>query len=736
MATTAVLASAGLAAVRRGQPLPLHPAGSVAVSGAADLLETDEGGAVFVWGMAVSCWDPEDVVARRLAAVQLVLTGAATQVEVAAAFATTDVSVRRWLGAWRQGGANALEPAQRGPKGPSKLSPEVVDDIVERRAAGASMATIGAELGLSQNSVSRALSRRAPAAEAPTPSPGPDRPTTALVPLARPEPRSAERQAARRGELAGARPVICEGAGLAVAGALIILPALAVTGLLETAEHIYGRARAAFYGIGSLMLAMVFATLVGEPRVEGLTRIDPVALGRLLGLDRAPEPKTMRRRLGELARAGRSAELLVALGAHHASTHPEAMGVLYVDGHVRAYHGSADVPKAHVARIRLSMPAELDTWVADANGDGLMVFSAPPGASLVAELRRVAAWARELVGPDRRPTICFDRGGWSPAGFAELVRAGFDILTYRKAPLTAEPRSSFSLHRFVDDLGRRQEYWLADRAVRISYHGARRRFACRQITRLDPATGHQTQVITTRTDADPALLAHAMFSRWRQENFFRYLRAHYGLDALDAYATVDDDAGRPVANPAKATAKAELARAKTTRAAAEADLARAVVAAADPLRGGPIEANARLAEATAAVEGATATTEDLARSVAAVPAKVPLALVRPDAARLDPERKRVHDAVRMATYNAESSLARLVAPHYARADDEARSLLREVFASPADLQVVGAELHVRIHPLSAPRRTRALAALCVDLTATETIYPRTELTLVYSVAEL
>lgn len=87
----------------------------------------------------------------------------------------------------------------------------------------------------------------------------------------------------------------------------------------------------------------------------------------------------------------------------------------------------------------------------------------------------------------------------------------------------------------------------------------------------------------------------------------------------------------------------------------------------------------------------------------------------------------------MATYNAESALARLLAPHYARAEDEARSLLREVFASPADLEVIGDQLHVRINALSAPRRTKALAGLCADLTATETTYPGTDLTLVYAV---
>jgi hypothetical protein len=87
----------------------------------------------------------------------------------------------------------------------------------------------------------------------------------------------------------------------------------------------------------------------------------------------------------------------------------------------------------------------------------------------------------------------------------------------------------------------------------------------------------------------------------------------------------------------------------------------------------------------------------------------------------------------MATYNAESALARLLGPHYARADDEARTLLREAFAAPADLEVVGNELHVRLDQLSAPRRTRAIGGLCTELTATKTVYPGTEFTIVFSV---
>ncbi len=67
----------------------------------------------------------------------------------------------------------------------------------------------------------------------------------------------------------------------------------------------------------------------------------------------------------------------------------------------------------------------------------------------------------------RRPTIIFDRGGWSPALFALLDAAGFDIATYRKYKVTPEPRNRFTEHQLVDDLGRTQTYLLADRNVRL-----------------------------------------------------------------------------------------------------------------------------------------------------------------------------------------------------------------------------------------------------------------------------
>ena len=127
-----------------------------------------------------------------------------------------------------------------------------------------------------------------------------------MVPvLPDPVPRDGERALARWGLLGeGAVPVFTAGARYPLAGLLLALPALEGTGLLDAAREVYGQLKDGFYGLAATLLTLVFLALAGEPRAEGATRVPPAALGRVLGLDRAPEVKTIRRKLGELAAAG------------------------------------------------------------------------------------------------------------------------------------------------------------------------------------------------------------------------------------------------------------------------------------------------------------------------------------------------------------------------------------------------------------------------------------------------
>ena len=70
------------------------------------------------------------------------------------------------------------------------------------------------------------------------------------------------------------------------------------------------------------------------------------------------------------------------------------------------------------------------------------------------------------------------------------------------------------------------------------------------------ATHLLSEIATSRRDLPAAQVAYWMFNRWRQENFFKYLREEYALDALADHAVIPDDPTREVPNPAWAAADA------------------------------------------------------------------------------------------------------------------------------------------------------------------------------------
>ena len=504
-------------------PLPLLPAGAAEIAPGVGLVTGDDGGGlVSVHGLATFAWDGGDEAGRRLAAVQLVRLRAVSQAQAAAAFGVDPVTVWRWDQALAAGGVAGLVPSRRGPKGASKLTPQLAARIRDLDAAGVTLAGIAAATGVStfsvRNALGRVASRGRPAAGAAEDSADLDAGSDddadqgAAVPvLPDPVPRDGERALARWGLLGeGAVPVFTPGARYPLAGLLLAVPALEDTGLLDAARQVYGRLKDGFYGLTATLLTLVFLALAGEPRAEGATRVPPAALGRVLGLDRAPEVKTIRRKLGELAAAGKAADLLMALARHHAAARPDTLGFLYVDGHARVYDGTRTVQKTHVTRLKFPAPATMETWVTGQDGDPVFMVVAEPSDSLAGELRRLLPDLRAIVGQGRRVTVCFDRGGWSPALFADITGAGFDLLTWRKGPAPDIPADTFTTITCTDDRGRRHEYELADSTVELGISQGPRKgetVSLRQVTRLVPAKGGGTRQIHALTSRDD-LTAH------------------------------------------------------------------------------------------------------------------------------------------------------------------------------------------------------------------------------------
>jgi hypothetical protein len=232
------------------------------------------------------------------------------------------------------------------------------------------------------------------------------------------------------------------------------------------------------------------------------------------------------------------------------------LGFLYLDGHVRAYHGKHKIAKGYLTRARLAVPATTDYWVNDEKGDPLFLVTAEANAAMTKMLIPVLEESRSLLGPDRRITIVFDHGGWSPKLFAKLIAMGFDILTYRKGRVRRVADKRFVLRKARLD-GRPVQYLLHDQPVRF----LKGKLLLRQVMRLTE-TGHQTPVLTSRWDLRDIVVAYKMFERWRQENFFKYGRQEFLIDALADYQIKPDNPERLVPNPARKADDSELRKAR------------------------------------------------------------------------------------------------------------------------------------------------------------------------------
>ena len=204
----------------------------------------------------------------------------------------------------------------------------------------------------------------------------------------------------------------------------------------------------------------------------------------------------------------------------------------------------------------------------------------PAGPPLAASL---ASELRGLLGPDRRATVVFDRGGESATTFAAIGAAGFDLLIYRKGPFDRLPDTAFTAGTYTDPDGQVHSYRLAETTVELPLNRTGGSVALRQVHR-QALDGTQIPVLTSRTDLPAAEVCWRLAARWRQENYFKYARAHFALDALDSYADTPDDPTRPVPNPAKAAAKTAVETARASVHGAETTLSAAIEDAAGRAR--------------------------------------------------------------------------------------------------------------------------------------------------------
>lgn len=731
---------------------------------------------VFRWHEPLYRVALDDTVHLRLVAVNLRLSEVATQAEIARAFGHAVATQRRWELRYQQQGVDGLVP--KGSPGRRRQLNKSQDALVRKWfEAGVSNRQMAKRLGVGEATVRRTLKRlglwRAPEqTQRRLPLVGEERakPETAEKPAtvddgtktqgepqrdleveeptepacedaslpgswtidSDPHDRSGDRALARMGLLEDAQPLFAEAEALPRAGVLLAVPLLVTHGIVGVFGKVYGSLHPSFYGLRTTVVTLFLCALLRIKRPEHLKEYRPGDLGRIVGLDRAPEVKTIRRKLSRLAAAGQGKVLMDELARRRIEEDAERVAFLYVDGHVREYHGKYRLSKAKKAQRQVITPAATDTWVHDAAAEPLLVVTSEMNAKLTQVLEPILKDVKRLVPPGRRITVIFDRGGYSPKLFARLMASGFDIITYRKGKVRKLARSSFAKRRRKID-GMWREYELCDRPrVRVGRlrtkrkkHAAKPEYLWMREVRVLRDDARQTPILTNRSDLDAVEVAYRIFHRWRQENFFKYMAEEFALDALVEYGAeeVSQDNDRPNPQWTRITKRLKQAKAKVAR--LEAELGEQAAdndeATRRTMRGFKI-AHADLRRQ---LQEARSEVQRLLKKRKAIPKRIPAS----DLETLKSEKKLIVDSIKMAAYQVETQLLGMLQNYYARTADEGRTLLHAAFQSPARLEVTRDELRVTIAAQSSPHRTAALAALCQQLDATPTHFPGTHLRL-------
>lgn len=415
-------------------------------------------------------------------------------------------------------------------------------------------------------------------------------------------------------------------------------------------------------------------------------------------------------------------------------------GLYYADGHVRVYHGGlTQLPRRYVARQRLCLRGTTDYWVNGLGGEPFFVITQVVNPGLVKVLResiipRLLADAPQpsaqalAADPDAvRFTVVVDREGYSPALFAELLELRIGVLTYRKKRGEPWPVEWFVRRSVRFHTGQIVEMALAEMGVCLS-NGT----WVREVRELND-DGSQGSIVTTHRKMDLTRVAAAIGARWSQENHLKCMREHFGMDRLIQYGTTPLPETTTVINPAHRRLDQQVRRERATLTRLRAQFGAHVLPAqptAEQVQAFELEGG-KLREKIQTQEAALQTIIEQRKATAR---KVTLKELPEDErfAQLRPESKHFIDTLKRIAYRAESAMAGQLADPLSRQDD-LRALLRRLFTTPVNLRPDPQTntLTVEVHRLGSPLQDAAIHQMCNLLTETETVFPTTQLRLIY-----
>ena len=527
-------------------------------------------------------------------------------------------------------------------------------------------------------------------------------------------------------------------------GLLCALPALLAMGLLRHTDGHFKLPKG-FYPLECIFMLLAYLALARVRSLEQIRYQAPGEWGKLLGLDRIPEVKTLREKVDHLsADTARSAAWSSTLAKDWMALDPHAAGTLLVDGHTRVYHGSkANLPRRYVSRERLCLRGTTDYWVNAMDGAPFFCITkaVDPGLIQTMEEDIIPRLLVDIPGQPteaalhasprlHRFTLIFDREGYSPEFFARCKARRIACLSYHKHPGADWEEHEFFPHQHTHHLtGEKSTLQLAERGTRLSND-----LWVRELRKREP-DGHQVSVLATDYTNPLKQISLAMFSRWSQENFFKYMRQHYALDALVEHGSQPLPDTTQVVNPAWRTLDSTVRKQTSVLARLRAQFTARSLSATETTPEAITRHESRQGTLLLELQARQSEQEKQKAARKATPRHIQLKDLPENerATQLNFARKHFMDTIKLIAYRAETALVETAREELTRQDD-ARSIIRGLMQTSANLRPDPGKkiLQIELHGQTNPAHDRVITHVIAELNATETTYPGTEMVMKFS----
>jgi len=529
------------------------------------------------------------------------------------------------------------------------------------------------------------------------------------------------------------------------AGILLALPALISQGLLRYEDEF--NLEKVYYSTNSIFLSLAILSLLRLKTLSGVDSLPSGELGKMIGLDRIPEVKTLRTRIVQFCQKANINKWSMKLSKDWMEENPELSAVLYIDGHIKLYYGhETSPPKRFVSRMRLCLSGTTDYWVNDVLGQPFFVVNKTISNGLIQTIKDNLLDEFNNDVPNQptqgeladnkymgRYMLVFDREGYSPDFFYDLWQERISIATYKKNVTDKWDGTEFTEYTGSLPFGTQKTIALAERGVLLQNKGSKKKLWVREI-RSKSKSGHQTSIVTTNYTLSIIRVGLYMFARWSQENFFKYMMQEFGIDTLVSYFKEKITDTTSLVNPEYRTLENDRKKMTSKLNRIKAKFATLT------LQSEPIEEKAmekyisQKEELKEEIEQKEIEIEQIKLQKKSIPRKIAYSdLAEND--RFDNvinQRKHFLDTIKLIAYRAETALSNM-AKEYMSHKDESRLLLKQIYKTDANLIVddKNQKLIVEIHRLAHWKDDVVLEKLCTAMNQTETKFPDSNLTLNY-----